>query len=394
MPWESHMRPERHGFCPRGARSRAVAVVAVAFGLTTPTAGHKPITSPFTFYEDVLPITEARCGSCHAPDGVAPMSLLTHDAAVPWAESLRLELLASRMPPGSDVWPRDRVRHTAPLTARELNVLLTWATGGTPPGDPAKATTPPERPAAWTLGPPTEVLPMPSVALDSKEVARVVETILPLGPRPRALAAVDFRPGTPAMVRSARIIVRERDGGAARDTLVGLWVPGDEAARLLDRAAWRVAPGADLVVRTVYRKRWDREREAASDQSAIALYENEGAPGVQTGVLDVLATTTDTTGRRIVAAAGVTRPTRVLALWPDTALAGASVRVDVVQTDGSHSLLAAFTARAGWERRLRLIAPQLVRPGARVEVSATWESSAGVAQPGARLLGLDVVGDE
>jgi len=120
MPWEPRMRHEAGTPRTRGLRAHAVAVLAAAFGLTAPAAGHKPITSPFTFYEDVLPITQARCGSCHAPDGVAPMSLLTHEAAVPWAESLRLELVASRMPPGSDVWPRDRVRHTAPLTAREL----------------------------------------------------------------------------------------------------------------------------------------------------------------------------------------------------------------------------------------------------------------------------------
>jgi len=302
--------------------------------------------------------------------------------------------VAGHMPPGSDVWPRGRFRHTPPLTARELNVLLTWATGGTPSGDPAKATTPPEPPEGWTLGPPTEVLPMPSVAFESNETARVVETILPLGPRPRALAAVDFRPGTRAIVRSARILVREHLGGSPRETLLGLWVPGDEAARLPDRAAWPVVPGAELVVRTVYRKRWDREREAASDESAIALYENDGPPGAAAGALEVLATPADTTGQRIIAAARVTRPIRVLALWPDTALAGASVRVDVVQAEGSRSLLAAFDARAGWERRVRLAAPERVRPGARVEVTATWVSPANPAQPGTRLLGLDIVGDE
>ena len=159
MPWERLMRPE-----PRGRRaSAAVAVVlAAAVGLTARAAAHKPITSPFTFYEDVLPITQARCGACHVPDGAAPMSLLTHDAAVPWAESMRLELVAGHMPPGSDVWPRGRFQHTSPLTARELNVLLTWATGGTPSGDPAKATTSPApaaapaAPATWPLGPPTE----------------------------------------------------------------------------------------------------------------------------------------------------------------------------------------------------------------------------------------------
>jgi hypothetical protein len=182
---------------------------------------------------------------------------------------LRLELVASRMPPGSDVWPRT-ASGTLPIdrarTERAADLGHRWHTvRRSGQGHDASGAT-----GGWTLGPPTEVLPMPSVGLDSNEAARVVETILPLGPRPRALVAVDFRPGTPAIVRSARLIVREHEGGAARDTPVGLWVPGDEAAPLPDRAAWHVTPGAELVVRTAYRKRWDRERQAASDQSAVA----------------------------------------------------------------------------------------------------------------------------
>ncbi len=390
----------RMGRDPRRLRASGavVTVVAAVVGLTTGAAAHKPITSPFTFYEDVLPITSGRCGACHAPEGAAPMSLLSHEAAVPWAESMRLELVAGHMPPGSDVSPRGRFQHTASLTARELNVLLTWATGGTPSGDPAKANTSPVpvpvRVAGWPLGRPAEVVPLPPVALESDETSRVVETILPLGPRPRALAAVDFRPGTPAIVRSARILVREHDGGSRRETVIGLWVPGDEAARLPARAAWSVAAGADLVVRTVYRKRWDREREAASDQSVIALYERDGPPGAAAAGLDVLATTTDTTGRRMVATTRVAQPRRVLALWPDTALAGASVRVTLIQPGGVRSLLAAFDARAGWERRFRLIAPEHLAAGAQVEVAATWASPPAAAESGGRLLGLDVVGDE
>ena len=60
---------------------------------------HKPVTSKYTYWEDVYPIVKEHCGSCHAPGGIAPMSLLTYDAARPWAESIRLELTAGHMPP-------------------------------------------------------------------------------------------------------------------------------------------------------------------------------------------------------------------------------------------------------------------------------------------------------
>ena len=73
-------------------RPRSLALVAALVIVTTNrTDAHKPITSPFTFSADVRPILHARCGRCHAPGGVAPMSLLTHVDTVPWQRLLQGE---------------------------------------------------------------------------------------------------------------------------------------------------------------------------------------------------------------------------------------------------------------------------------------------------------------
>src|SRR5215831_6334213 len=78
-------------------------VVAIAAGLLAfdqrTTQAHKSATSPFAYNEDVFPIFRARCGSCHTDGGPAPMSLLSYQAAYPWATSIRDELVAERMPP-------------------------------------------------------------------------------------------------------------------------------------------------------------------------------------------------------------------------------------------------------------------------------------------------------
>jgi hypothetical protein len=363
--------------------------VLVAIGLPPGLSAHKPITSPYTFYEDVLPITQAKCGGCHAPDGIAPMSLLAHEAAVPWGESMRLELVAGHMPPGSITSPPGKFRDAGRLSARELNVLLTWATGGTPAGDPTRTVMPPSPPSGWTLGPPTEVLPLPRIALDAGEATRMVETVLPLGPRPRVLAAIDVRPGTRSIVRSARILVRESAStGAATERLIGLWVPGEQAVRLPDGSGWPVAPGAELIVRTTYRKRWDREREPAADESVIALYDVERPAA---NAFEIAATSPGSTNGRVVAVVPVARSMGLLALWPDTALAGSSVLVDVVQADGTRTALAAFDARAGWERRHWLTRTEPLPSGSRIEVTATWPSPARVAPAGARLVGFDAI---
>jgi hypothetical protein len=214
-------------------RAPALAIAATTSLLVLPWTGgeaHTPITSPFTFNEDVYPIVQERCGACHAPGGVAPMSLLTHADAVPWGESIRAELMAGHMPPwGLDSAP-GRFRNVQGLTARELNVLLTWASGGTPAGDPARAPAAPRRDPAWPLGAPDVVLPLPEVTLTEEETGRLVEFTIDVPARgPRWLRAVDLQPGTPAIVRSASVSMA-RPGGD--DQLLALWLPGDHPVAL------------------------------------------------------------------------------------------------------------------------------------------------------------------
>ena len=96
-----------------------LTLLAVALASTRGNA-HKPITSPYTYNEDVFPILRDRCGRCHVSGGVAPMSLMTYKDAFPWGESIRTELIAGHMPP----WRVDNAvsmfRNARPLSGREL----------------------------------------------------------------------------------------------------------------------------------------------------------------------------------------------------------------------------------------------------------------------------------
>src|SRR5256885_5712671 len=123
---------------------------------------HKPITSKYTFSEDVYPIVKAHCGGCHVPGGIAPMSLMTYEDARPWAESIRLELTSGHMPP----WYGDPsvapLRDVHKLSPRDLDVVLTWVTGGTPPGPPAKTGAAASR-RGWSRGRPDIVIQIPAL---------------------------------------------------------------------------------------------------------------------------------------------------------------------------------------------------------------------------------------
>src|SRR5580704_4926866 len=111
----------------------SIAIVLAGFALAVRRGeAHKPITSPYTYNEDVFPIVRDRCGRCHVTGGVAPMSLMTYNDAVPWGESIRTELIPGHVPPRSLQDVPERVQLPETLTARELNILLTGASGGNP----------------------------------------------------------------------------------------------------------------------------------------------------------------------------------------------------------------------------------------------------------------------
>ena len=362
------------------------------------TLAHKPITSPFTFYEDVLPITRAKCGQCHSPEGIAPMSLLTHESAVPWGESLKLELVAGHMPPWGSLVPADRFAATPRLTARELNVLLTWAAGGTPPGDPAKGVDDSPAPAPWPMGPPDAVLPLPETTMSPDTPATTRELVLPLAYSGQRLAAVDLLPGQASVVRSARISLRRSSPeGPSDERLLALWVPGDAPVRLPMGSGWTIAPGSEIRLRITYRKRWDREREPATDRSQVGLYFVAAAAGTQeAGAITLLASrsaaeSSTSADRRASGLFVASDPLRAVAIWPEPALAGAAVRVDTVAGDGTRVLLAAFSARAGWERRYWFAEPLELAPGSRLQVTATWPGSTTTPVEGTPLLGVDVL---
>src|SRR5438477_12172709 len=98
------------------------------------TQAHKAVTSKYSYNKDVFPLLRDHCGQCHVAGGPAPMSLLTYKDAVAWAEAVRDELTSERMPPWPVAAQSPAVKGSHPLDARDLDIIVTWASGGTPLG--------------------------------------------------------------------------------------------------------------------------------------------------------------------------------------------------------------------------------------------------------------------
>jgi hypothetical protein len=239
-----------------------VAVVAIDTA-----SAHKGITSKLTYNTDVYPVLLNRCGRCHVDGGVGPMSLLKYEDAFPWAEALRSELLAA---PIGD--PHDFVKAAhRQITARELDIVLDWATGGTPEGDKAATPAPVTFKNDWASGKPdiTATLAAP-YEIPASALEATGEFVLPVQlVNPRTLGRFDVLPGNPAIVRSANLSLRYPDGTSRA---LGLWFPRQTPVAIAVKPAIRLDPGSAIIARIYYKKTWKYEGEPMTDRSTVGLY--------------------------------------------------------------------------------------------------------------------------
>jgi hypothetical protein len=356
------------------ALAAGAVFVAVSAG-----EGHNPLTSKYTYNDHVFPILRDKCGTCHVSAGVAPMSLMTFKDALPWSESIRTELMSTRMPPWDAEVGVGAFRDTAALSARELDVVLTWATGGTPPGDPDTTVPPVTLKNDWRLGPPDLALRLPAaVTLGPGTIEETREFTIATGiTEDRGLRAVDLLPGTPAIVVSATISVKgtsgldDTRGGLAAERLLALWVPGHGEEALDSGAAFRLPAGADLIVRIRYKKTWMYERESLTDHSTIGLY---FAPPASDDVLMLRLHSLDdmpADGSKLAFGRAIDEDMQVLAFHLDSPVPNGSVKVDAVLDDGSRLPLIHFKGTSVLRRRYWSAHPIRLPRGTRIEVVAT-----------------------
>ena len=376
----------------------ALAATTAGLLITTSSAvvdAHKAKISPYSYNVDIFPLLRDKCGRCHAEGGPAPMSLMTYDTdggAIAWAESMREMLLAGAMPPYYADPTGLAVRNPHDLTPRELDKIITWATGGTPHGDLAIKLPKVAARTGWAAGTPDAELKMPQpFSLGPGVMQASNEITIPTAfTSEKWVKAVDLLPGLASAVRRAYISV---EGGP----VLAVWEPGDDAVDPPSGAAFRLAAGAKIRLKVDYKKSWQDEQKTLSDTRTIGFYfteaplsgksvesvtidgpndGNSGAPRTFDGVLK--------TGGRVVG------------LRPMLDVPYATVDVTAVAASGRRvTLLKLRNARPEWPRRYWLVDPIELPANTKIEIALTPGDPdigpLGKAESFALQLGLDVV---
>ena len=117
-----------------------------------------------SYANDVVPILEQRCVSCHRDGGVAPWSMDSHQMVSGWSEMMRETLLTMRMPPGQiDDTYVDNFTDVHSVSDSEKRTLVSWIDSGAAiDGSDDPLTRLAAQASGWALGEPDLIVEFPA----------------------------------------------------------------------------------------------------------------------------------------------------------------------------------------------------------------------------------------
>jgi mono/diheme cytochrome c family protein len=156
-----------------------------------------------TFTKDIAPILQRHCQSCHRPDSLAPMSLLTYEDARPYARAIKtrtaLRTQRGTMPPWfieKDIGIQ-QYKDDPSLSEEEITTIAKWADSGAPRGNPADMPPPLDfqRGDQWKIGKPDLIVSSPELTVKAMSADQWVSLgTVPTGlTEDRFVAAVEVR---------------------------------------------------------------------------------------------------------------------------------------------------------------------------------------------------------
>ena len=130
---------------------RLIIVTAVlGVGLALPAAPVGAAEETPTYNQDVGSILLNNCASCHRPNQIAPMALLSYKDARPWARAIKAKVESREMPP----WFADprfgEFSNDVSLNDDEIATIVAWVDGGAPEGDGSAPQAPRFSEAGWS----------------------------------------------------------------------------------------------------------------------------------------------------------------------------------------------------------------------------------------------------
>lgn len=246
-----------------------------------------------TYSDDIAPIIQRECQSCHRQGEVAPFALTDYQDAKAWATEIAEYTKAGLMPPWKPAKGFGHFKNERRLSEKEIEMLTDWAEAGAPAGDLSKTPPNPKFHNGWKLGDPDHIVEMPvEYEIEPEGEDEYRHFIIPTNfDTDIYVQAVDVQPGNRKTVHHVILYLDTKGQGRARAAKdpkpgyvtegtgpgidiagsLGGWAPGLQPNVLPEGVGYLLPKGADIVMQVHYYRTGHTEH----DQSRVALYFNK-----------------------------------------------------------------------------------------------------------------------
>lgn len=264
----------------------------------------------WTYAEDVAPLLQKHCVTCHRLGEIGPFSLTDYEETKYRGELIEQVVANKSMPP----WKADKADvsylHQRTLSKDEIRILTTWVHDGMPLGDATKVPPTPNFSAGWKHGTPDVIIEMNEafvVPADGPDIYRNFAIAFPkeLMDGQVWVKGLEFRPSTPSVVHHALFFSAPEDllkGTKSKDGKPGMpggiaaliarqglripnvvqgafknmggWAAGAELNLLPEGLAYEIGPNSSFILATHFHPSGKEEQE----KSQIGLYLTKTPP--------------------------------------------------------------------------------------------------------------------
>jgi mono/diheme cytochrome c family protein len=367
-----------------------------------------------TYTRDVAPIIYNNCASCHRPQGMGPMPLLTYDQAVGSAAEIHHYVSAGIMPPWHAEGPRDVFLNDRRLSSADINTIVRWVEGGTPRGNAADQPAVPAFETGWTIGTPDTIITMPT-AFDVPTQGTIPYQYVRIPTNfteDRWVQAIEIMPGAREVVHHVLVYSRApaaagsqggaaaagRAAGAGRGaatltpeqranlasqppsgygSLIATTAPGTNAQVFPAGTALRIPAGAVLT----FQMHYTAHGMAMKDQSSLGIVFAKEPPAQEMHasyfVNARLVIPAGASDHRVDAQVSFREQSRIYGILPHTHLRGKRWEYNLITADGqSSTILSVPNYDFNWQTYYMFKEPLVVPAGARIVSSAWYDNSA------------------
>ncbi len=334
-----------------------------------------------TFTQDIAPIFNDRCVSCHREGEIAPFTLTSYADVQGWEDTILEVIDDNRMPPWYADPQHGKFANDARLSQKERDLISTWVENGMPEGDSSDLPNAPEFAVGWQMPQPDQVFEMREqpFTVPAEGIVDYQHYVVDPGwEEDKYIVAAEARPDQRTVVHHILVYVIP-PGEKKRDfrQVVAGYAPGMPPLELTDGVALEVKAGSKLL----FEMHYTPNGSPVNDKSYLGVKFTDKANvrkrmNGRAAINHKFEIPAGESDHEVKATYVVRQDENLISMTPHMHLRGKSFRYDVTFPDGrEQTLLNVPNYDFNWQLKYVLDEPLTLPKGTRIECTAVFDNS-------------------